>query len=97
MLCEAAAADQPGKARGGADPAAAAAWQQDVVLQGPATITLLLPRDARGELGSDTRCFAFPAGRQARELTAAQLLSFMHAYYAEEVGRHVARLLQLKC
>ena len=93
VLCE---AGQPGGgSRAGADPAAAAsaaaAWQQDVVLQGPATITLLLPRDARGELGSDTRSFAVPAGHQAaRELTAAQLLACVHGYYAEKVSQQMA-------
>ena len=89
VLCEAAGADRPSGSGGTADPAAAAAaWQQNVVLQGAASLTLLLPRDARGELGSDTRCFAVPAGGQAgRELTAAQLLAFVHGYYAEEVRR----------
>lgn len=93
VLCEAAGAEQSGERSSGADPAAAAAaWQQDVVLQGPAALTLLLPRDARGQLGSDTRSFAVPAGRQARELTAAQLLGFVHAYYAEEVRRQIIPL-----
>jgi len=88
VLCDAAGTDRPSSS-GAADPAAAApAWQQDVVLQGAASVTLLLARDARGELGSDTRCFAVPAGGQAgRELTAAQLLAFVHGYYAEEVRR----------
>ncbi|PRW59970.1 BRCT domain DNA repair [Chlorella sorokiniana] len=89
VLCEATeGADHPGDGSAGAEPAAAAAaaWQQDVVLHGPASVTLLLPRDARGELGSDTRCFIVPAGRQgARELTAAQLLGLVHSYYAEQL------------
>ena len=57
------------------------AWQEEPVLRGPAAVTLLLPRDARGELGLDSRRFALP-GRQA---SAGALLALVHSYYAEQV------------
>lgn len=38
----------------------AAAWQAEVVLPGVAQLTLLFPRDARGELGLDTRVIPLP-------------------------------------
>lgn len=60
----------------------ATSWQDGVVLWGAAQLTLLLPRDARGELGLDTRCF--PLG-PLRQLTAGQLLRLVHAYYQEQV------------
>jgi hypothetical protein len=60
----------------------AASWQDCVVLRGAAQLTLLLPRDARGELGLDTRCF--PLG-PLRQLSAGQLLWLVHAYYEEQV------------
>jgi hypothetical protein len=60
----------------------ATSWQDGVVLRGAAQLTLLLPRDARGELGLDTRCF--PLG-PLRQLTAGQLLRLVHAYYQEQV------------
>lgn len=43
----------------------AAAWQAEVVLSGAAQLTLLFPRDARGELGLDTRIVPLLPAAQA--------------------------------
>lgn len=76
--------------------ASGSAWQQAVALHGVGQLTLLLPRDARGELGLETRCIPLaavgrgPAGggsAQQRQLTAAQLLELVHSYYQEQVRR----------
>ena len=72
-----------GGGRGHTAAQLAASWQEDAVLRGAAQLTLLLPRDARGELGLDTRCF--PLG-PLRQFTAGQLLQLVHAYYQEQVG-----------
>ena len=100
MLYEAAGSgDGSGCAHGGsgdgaAAPVAAPAWLQDVVLRGPAQLTLLLPRDAAGELGLDTRCVALPrsgarGAPSCAELTAAGLLELIHSYYEEQVRADV--------
>lgn len=72
-------------AGGGAAAAAAAprlpAWLGDVALRAP-SVTLVLPRDAHGVLGHDTRCFVLP-GRQA---TAEALLRLIHGHYQVRPG-----------
>lgn len=57
------------------------AWRDAPLLRGVASLTLLLPRDARGELGLDSRSFPLPR----QEATAAHLLGFVHSYYQEQV------------
>ncbi|PSC76077.1 hypothetical protein C2E20_0748 [Micractinium conductrix] len=86
-----------GSGSGGAHPQAAA-WQASAVLPGVATLTLLLPRDARGELGLDTRCITLPlppspgnaagaAGASAqRQMTAGAMLQLVHDHYSESLG-----------
>lgn len=78
-----------GSGGGGAPgPTAAPAWLQAPVLRGPAQLTLLLPRDAAGELGLDTRCVPLPCGGRGGqpELSAAGLLQLIHSYYAGQVS-----------
>ena len=57
------------------------AWLSDVALRAP-SVTLVLPRDARGVLGHDTRCLVLP-GRQA---TAEALLRLIHGHYQVRLG-----------
>lgn len=86
LVQEGAGGDTARAARQAAE--AAGAWQDAVVLRGPAQLTLLLPRDQHGELGLDTRCVPLPRaapGHAAGELTAGQLLRLVHEYYQEQV------------
>jgi hypothetical protein len=71
-----------------AAPARPQAWLDDVALRGPGQVTLLLPRDARGELGLATLSVSVPpvGGGSGRHLTAGQLLEFVHGYYQQQVG-----------
>lgn len=85
VLQEAGAAPSP-RGGGAAQPALAAvdaSWRDAVVLRGPAELTLLLPRDGRGELGLDTRCIPLGGPGQPRALTAAGALAAVHSFYAE--------------
>ncbi|GAB4823283.1 hypothetical protein N2152v2_010329 [Parachlorella kessleri] len=66
---------------GGGSPAQHGWLQEAAGFPGAASITLLLPRDGRGELGHDSRCFALP-GRAASPL---ELLHFVHSYYQEAI------------
>ena len=97
-----------GSGSGGAHPQAAA-WQASAVLPGVATLTLLLPRDARGELGLDTRCITLPlppspgnaagaAGASAqRQMTAGAMLQLVHDHYSESLGnQEQLQLLQVR-
>lgn len=60
LVSEAAAGSAPGQldaVPAGAAAGAASSWAEEVVLRGVTQLTLLLPRDAHGELGLDIRCY----------------------------------------
>ena len=64
----------PASSSGGA---AGRGWLGEVVFRGAASLTLVLPRDGRGELGHDTRCFPL----EGRAATTEHLLRLIHGYY----------------
>eukprot|EP00887_Chlorella_sp_A99_P006628 scaffold3.g6628.t1 len=56
-------------------------WMEEVVFRGP-SLTVLLPRDARGELGHASLAWEL----EGRRLAAGELLARIHSHYGESLA-----------